>query len=157
MSAIGRPTTSAFRRSAIQLLVALVGADAEPVERLREEAARRRREDDVHDLGLREPEVTEPLQVVVADRRRIIDDPLGQRHDREVDFVEAGRVAIADDREHRLAEALVQDRAVRETAVARPEPLRGGERHQLVAAEVHPILDCAVQLAPRPRRPPGAP
>jgi len=56
---------------------------------------------------------------------------------------------IERDLRHRLAEALLQDKSMREAAVARAEPPRGGERRQLVAAQVHPLLDCAVQRNPR--------
>ena len=55
---------------------------------------------------------------------------------------------VAGDLENRLAEALLQDGAVREAAVARAQPPRGGERRELVAAQVHPSLDRAVQLLP---------
>ena len=56
---------------------------------------------------------------VVADRRRVVDDPLGQIHHRDVDLVEAGGTMVERDREHRLAELLLQDGPVRQTAVAR--------------------------------------
>jgi hypothetical protein len=41
---------------------------------------------------------------------------------------------VERDLAHRLAEALDEDLAVREAAVARAEPARRGERRQLVAA-----------------------
>ena len=92
--------------------VARVGADAERIERLREEAACGGGKDDVHDVRLREPEVAEPLQVGIVDGRGVVDDPLGEIHDRDVDLVEAGGAVIERDVADRLAEVLVQDRAV---------------------------------------------
>ena len=90
------------------LRVGRVGLDAERVERLRPEGAHGGREDHIHDLRIAEPEVAEPLQVGVRDLRGVVDDALGEIHDGEVDRVEAGRVAVGRDLEHRLAELLEQ-------------------------------------------------
>ena len=79
-------------------------------------------------------------QVAVADRRRVVDHPLGEIHHCHVDLVEPGRAMIERDLAHRLAEPLLQDRAVGEAAVARTQPSRRGKRGELVAAEVHPRL-----------------
>src|SRR5687767_15709989 len=46
-------------------------------------------------------------------------------------------------------------RSVGEAAVARAEPPRGGERRQLVAAQIHPRLDRAAQLHPGGERTSG--
>ena len=61
----------------------------------------------------------------------------------------AARFARPDAVDRILAELVAQDLAVREAAVARPEPLRGGERRELVAAQIHARLDRAVELLPR--------
>jgi hypothetical protein len=47
-----------------------------------------------------------------------------------------------------LDAVLKQDAAVREQAVARPEATRGGDRRQLVPAQVHRLLDRAAELLP---------
>ena len=84
-----------------------------------------------------ETELAERLQVGLADRRRIVDDALGEIHHGDVDLVEPGVTPVARDRHHRLVELVEQHRAVREAAVARPQPARGGEGGQLVAPQIH--------------------
>ena len=49
------------------------------------------------------PKVVKPLHVGVADRSRIIDNPLRQVHDGDVDLVEAGGTVIEHDLEHRFS------------------------------------------------------
>ena len=88
------------------------------------------------------------LQVAVTDCRCVVDDQLGEIHHGDVDLVEPRRAVIERDLEHGLAEPVAQHRAVRQAAVARPQPSCGRERGQLVAAQVHPRLDGAVQLLP---------
>ena len=107
-----------------------------------------RGENDVHDLRLREPEIAEPLQVGVSNRGRVVDDPLRQVHDCDIDLVEARGVMIECNLEHRLAEAFDEHRPMSEAAIARAQPPCGGKRDELVTAEIHSRLDRAVQLKP---------
>ena len=130
------------------LPVARVREDTDGVEGLREETPCGGREDDVHDLRLREPEIAERLQLGIADRRRVVDDALRKAHHGDVDVVEARIAVVASDLGHRLAELVLEDAAVSERAIARPEPPRGRQRGQLVASNVHPRLDCPVQSTP---------
>ena len=85
-----------------------------------------------------------------GDRGGVCRDLVCEVHHRDVDLVEARLVVIG----HDLADLVGSEKPVaehgsmRERAVARAQAPRGGDRGQLVAAEVHVALDRAVELHP---------
>ena len=94
-------------------------------------------------------ELPQRVEVVVADFGCVVDDALGEIHDRDVDLAETGGAAIAGDVGDRFRELLSENGAVRKAAVARAKALRRGEGRELVAAQIHPGLDRSVELLPR--------
>ena len=139
-----------------ELLELRVGLDEERVERLGEETACGGGEHDVHDLRVREAEVAKALEVGLGDRRRVVDDALGEVHDGEIDRVE-GRFPVVDDRDDVFAHLIAKDVAVHDRAVRGPKPLRGGEGRELVAAQLHVLEDGADEARATRRRRRGAP
>src|SRR4051794_5846302 len=63
-------------QSRIELGVARVWLDDHAVQGLREEAVRGGREDDVHDVRVREAEVAQALEIGLRDRGRVVHHPL---------------------------------------------------------------------------------
>ena len=92
-----------------------VGRSVERVERLGEEAARRRSEDDVEHVGVRQPEIAQSVDVGLGDGGRVARHLRREVHHGYVDRVETGGAVVLDQPAHRLGveEPIGQDRSVR--------------------------------------------
>ena len=117
------------RRSGLQLR-------AEAVEDAGEERAGGGGVDDVGDLGVRQADRAQPVDVGLLDRGRVGRDGGRELVDRAVLVAEPGTARVGGDGEHRgfVAAIVAQELRVRGGAVGGPQRPRGGDRRDLVAA-----------------------